>query len=101
MRSQQIRQSFKKAYESYDMYGDRIVNYINQEPIFIWLTTKDVVKFNNIDINGLQYDYVGITKDQRPEKNDLIDEKQIVYKVVVNRFTYLFLQDCKGSDDSE
>ena len=101
MKSQEIRHSFKKAYESYDMYGDRIISYINQDPVRLWLTTKDIVKFNNIDLNGLQYDYIGIGKDQRPEKNDLIDECKVVYKIIVNRFVYLFLQDYQGSDDSE
>ena len=85
MRSQEIRQSFKKAYESYDMYGDRIVNYINQDPIRIWLSYKDIVHFSQQDIEGLKY--------------DLIDDKLIVYKLEVNRWCYYFLQDLEGDDD--
>jgi hypothetical protein len=99
MRSQQIRLSFKKAYEGYDAYGDRIMNYVNQEPIFIWLTYKDIIKFYQTDLQGLQYDYVGMTKDQRPETDDLIDDKKVVYKIIVNRWCYLFLQDMRGEDD--
>lgn len=99
MRSQEIRQSFKKAYENYDAYGDRIVNYINQDPISIWLTTKDIVKFDQTDLNGLQYDFIGICKDQRANTDDLIDDKKVVYKLVVNRWCYLFLQDVRGDDD--
>lgn len=99
MRSQEIRHSFKKAYESYDAYGDRIVTYLNQEPIRMWLSYKDVVKFYQTDLQGIQYDYIGITKDQRPEKQDLIDEHLVVYKIVVNRWCYLFLQDVRGDDD--
>ena len=101
MRKQEIRCSFRKSYPSYDMYGDLIYTYVNQEPIYIWLTTKDVIRFNNIDIEGLQYSYIGITRDRRVEKNDLIDDKKVIYKIEVNRFSYLFLQDFEGSDDSE
>lgn len=99
MKSQEIRQSFKKAYESYDAYGDRIVTYTVELPVKIWITTKDIVRFNQTDLQGLQYDYIGITKDQRPEKQDLIDDNLVVYKVVVNRWCYLFLQDVRGDDD--
>lgn len=99
MKSQEIRQSFKKAYESYDAYGDRIVTYTVELPVKIWITTKDIVRFNQTDLQGLQYDYVGITRDQRPEKQDLIDDCLVVYKIVVNRWCYLFLQDVRGDDD--
>ena len=99
MKSQEIRLSFRKAYTSFDAYGDRIETFVNQDPIKIWLTTKDVVHFSNIDIEGLQYDFIGITRDRRPDKNDLIDDKRVVYKVEVNRWCYLFIQDLKGDDD--
>ena len=99
MKSQEIRLSYKKAYESFDAYGDRIVTYTVELPVKIWLTTKDIVHFSQLDFEGLQYDYVGITRDRRPEKQDLIDEKRVVYKVGVNRWTYLFLQDMEGDDD--
>ncbi len=99
MRSQEIRQSFKKAYESYDMYGDRIVSYVNQDPVRMWLTYKDIVHFSQMDIEGLKYDLIGICRDQRPEKGDLIDDKLIVYKLEVNRWCYYFLQELKGDDD--
>lgn len=99
MRSQETRQSFKKAYESYDAYGDRITTYLNEEPIRIWLTTKDVVKFYQADLQGLQYDFIGICKDQRANTDDLIDDKRVVYKLVVNRWCYYFLQDVRGDDD--
>lgn len=99
MRSQETRQSFKKAYESYDMYGDRVVTYINQDPIRIWLSYKDIVHFSQQDIEGLKYDLIGICRDRRPEKGDLIDDKLIVYKLEVNRWCYYFLQDLEGDDD--
>ena len=99
MRSKEKMYTHTRPYISYDMYDDRIETLVPQEDIKAWISTKDISKVNQLDVNGLKYDYIGITKDQSVQKNYLIDGKRVIYTLNVDKWTYLYLQNLEGDDD--
>lgn len=91
--------SYYKPDVSYDEIGEKDEKFIEQKSIRVWLTQKSIFKMVDLDIIGLEYDFIGITKDLRPEKNDLINNYRVVYTMLVDKWLYIFLQDYKGEDD--
>lgn len=99
--------SLEKLYTFYrpiittNEYGDRKEKLIPQQPIKIWISDRDIVDFTQLDLDGLKWNYIGITKDKRLRKNDFIDEKQVIYTKQINNIFYVYLIEVEGRDDSE
>ena len=101
MKSKEKLYTFYKSIVTTNEYGDRIENLIKQPSIKIWISDRDITDFEQIDLEGLKWEYTGITKDQRIQKNDIIDNKRVVYIQKVNGTNYLYLNRVEGRDDSE
>ena len=101
MRTKEQYYTFYRPTITYDEYKDRILINEQLENIKMWLTEKNISKYESYTIEGLKYDYIGITKDQRPQKEDLINNKRVIYVQTVDKFKYLYLENIIGDDDHD
>jgi len=98
MRSKEKYYSFYRPTVTYDEYKDRILDNKQLDDIKLWLVEKNINKYEAYTIEGLKYDYIAISKDQRPQKEDLIDNKRVVYTQKVDKFLYIYLENIIGDD---
>lgn len=99
MKSKQKLYSFYRPIYEKDEYMDIYEHLEPQKDIKIWISEKDIEKFEKLDVEGLKFDYIGITKDKRPQKNDVINNLKVVYILNVDKWNYILLEKLEGRID--
>lgn len=99
MRSQFKNYSYIKNKIIYDEYGDRVEIPKKMKDIRIWISDRNILQLDQNTVEGLKWTHSGITQDKRVQKNDLIDNKRVIYVQKVFNLFYVYLQEVEGQDD--
>jgi hypothetical protein len=78
-------------------YGEDVEELKQLDDIRINISLRAESAYSVNAIIGQEWDFIGITKDKRPEKDDVIDDKLVVYTedLGTNRQMLVYMQEIK------
>lgn len=75
-------------------YNDSIKTLVLQDPDIVgFMTIRTEAEYTSNSFNIDNWQYQMLTKDNRPQKGDVIDNKEVLFVIPSKRYNILLLQD--------
>lgn len=74
-------------------YNDFLITPVAQDDIYGFISIRTEAEYTSNSFNIDNWQYIMLTKDNRPEKGDIIDGKEVKFIIPSKRYNMLLLQD--------
>lgn len=85
---------YKKPSVTRNAYNDSIKTFVLQDPDIVgFMTIRTEAEYTSNSFNIDNWQYQMLTKDIRPQKGDVINNKEVLFVIPSKRYNILLLQD--------
>lgn len=85
--------TFTKPSVTTNEYNDYLITNVAQDDIYGFISIRTEAEYTSNSFNIDNWQYMMLTKDNRPEKGDIIDGKEVKFIIPSKRYNMLLLQD--------